>query len=229
MPPRAAALFVVGLGVVFARPATGQIPAPDRPGPFAIDIRGVTMNVPQHPDFFAPLPANTLIPARGFGIDLGGHVYLFNFGPSRVGVGANFVRIRGTASPPAPATSGSTSPSTPTTRTMPDVGVVVTTLAPQLSFNFGSSLGWSYLSLGGGLAQVNTSRSAFRTGVAQDRNSGTVSSANIGGGARWFAKTHLAFSFDVRWHLLATGEPTPTTGATPHTTVVTAAVGMSLK
>ena len=229
MPPRAAALFVVGLGVVFARPATGQILAPDRPGPFAIDIRGVTMNVPQHPEFFAPLPANTLIPARGFGIDLGGHVYLFDFGPSRVGVGADFVRIRGTASPPAPATSGSTSPSTPATRTMPDVGVVVTTLAPQLSFNFGSSLGWSYLSLGGGLAQVNTSRSAFRTGVAQDRNSGTVSSANIGGGARWFAKTHVAFSFDVRFYAINPGPPYLEFPGSPRTTMVVIGAGVSVK
>lgn len=232
MPQPATLFFLLGLSLVTARSAAAQIQAPDRPGPFAIDVRGVTIGVPQDPGFYPSLPANTLIPARAFGFDLGGHVLVFNFGPSRVGFGANFVRVRGTASPPAPVTSGSMRPSTPpppTTPTTPDVAVTITTFAPQISFNFGSSLGWSYLSLGGGLGQVNTARSAFRTGAAQNHDSGTVSSANIGGGARWFFKDHLAFSFDLRWHLLATGKPTPTTRATPHTTVVTAAAGISIK
>jgi hypothetical protein len=229
VPRRAAVVFPLALGLLSANSAAAQIPAPERPGPYAIDVRGVMMGVPQDPGFYPPLPANTLIPSRGFGIDLGGHVYLFNFGPSRVGVGANFVRVRGSASPPAPATSGSTPPTTPTTPTTPDVDVVITTFAPQLSVNFGSSLGWSYLSLGGGLGQVKTARSAFRTGAAQDRGSGVLSSANIGGGARWFSTPHLAFSFDLRWHLLATGKPTDVSRATPHTTVVTAAVGISIK
>ena len=37
------------------------------------------------------------VPSRGFGYDVGGHVYLFNLGPARLGLGVNVIGVRGTA------------------------------------------------------------------------------------------------------------------------------------
>jgi hypothetical protein len=68
-------------------------------------------------------------------------------------------------------------------------------LAPAVAFNFGSGHGWSYVSAGiGAFAMV------LRPEV--DRTCGplmrVLTDLNYGGGARWFIKPHLAFSFDVR-------------------------------
>jgi len=84
-------------------------------------------------------------------------------------------------------------------------------LAPQLSFNFGTTNGWSYLSAGGGPARVE---------AAETRS---IQSVNAGGGARWFLNAHAAIGFDIRMHKLAAK------GAFPRTTLVSAAVGVSLK
>lgn len=202
---------------------------PARPGPFAIDIRGVTTAVPQDAFFFPRLPSGTLVPSRGFGLDLGGHVYLFNVGPARVGIGANLLRMRGTASPPEPVRTGTTPPPANPIQATPDVRATVTTVAPQISLNFGSAAGWSYLSAGIGTAQITSSRSAFQTGAEETQENGSVSSINVGGGARWFAKTHLAFSFEIRVHMLAAGSGTATAPSTPATKLVTAGVGISIK
>ena len=226
--PRHAAIIVLLGGLALAAPAAAQTQTPDHPGPYAIDLRGATAAVPQSPGFFPAVPTGTLIPARGFGIDIGGHVYVASLGAARIGIGANLVRVRSTASPSeSPSTSTpSTTPALPTT---PRVVATITTLAPQLSFNFGSSAGWSHVSLGYGRAHVKTSRSAFRTGAEAKRDSGGTSALNFGGGARWFFKTHLAFSFDLRFHMMSAGSADDTAPATPKATFVTATVGISLK
>ena len=234
---RLAACFL-GLGTLVGTPAFAQIAAPDPPGPYVIDVRGVTSAIPEDPSFFPPVPAATIIPSRGYGIDVGAHVYLVRLGAARLGVGANVLRVRGTASPPAP-TSGSTSTTTAssiTPATRPDVHATLTTIAPQLSVNFGNADGWSYVSAGLGRAQVATGSSAFggsESGAtltpARSADSGSRASLNIGGGARWFAKAHVAFSFDVRFHLVSAGAAKGTSPATPRTTLLTAAVGISLR
>lgn len=99
-------------------------------------------------------------------------------------------------------------------------------IAPQLSFNFGSGEGWSYISAGVGQAQVRTATSAFLTTPARAIEGDRLRSLNVGGGARWFTNRHLAFSFDVRFHLVAAGPGEP---ATPATTLVAASAGISLK
>jgi hypothetical protein len=114
----------------------------------------------------------------------------------------------------------------------PEVATLLTAFGPQISVNFGSRAGWSYLSAGIGSATIRTRRGAFTDPArpneitpAQLIDSGNRSSINVGGGARWFARTHLAFSFDVRFHMArAGGDP-----ATPGTTVVAVGAGVSLK
>ena len=97
----------------------------------------------------------------------------------------------------------------------------LTTVAPQLSLNFGSSDGWSYLSAGYGRAQISGQRSAFAEGgTATQKRS--LPSINFGGGARWFTNDHLAVTFDIRFHRMSPGD-------VGSTTFVSVAAGLSLR
>ena len=235
---RPAAICLVWLGTLAGAPASAQIAPPAPPGPYVIDVRGATIAIPQDPAFFPPVPTGTIIPTRGYGVDVGAHLYLIRLGPGRLGIGASVLRVRGTALPAQP-TSRSTSGSTPTTTvpaTRPDVDATLAIFAPQLSFNFGSADGWSYVSAGAGNAWVSTGTSAFggpgsrvTLRPASKIESETLSSVNFGGGARWFAKSRLAFSFDVRFHLLSAAGGSDTSPATPGTKLMSASAGLSLR
>ena len=178
-------------GVLLGSRVEAQSLTPGPPGPFVLDVRGVTSGIPASPGLYPELGDNVLVPSRGFGFDVGAHVYFFSLGPARLGIGANFIQVRGTAA---------------------DANATFQTVAPQLSFNFGTSDGWSYLSVGAGTAHVNA--------VA----SGSSSSINAGGGARWFLKRHLAVGFDIRMHKIAADGDTM-----GQSTQVSASVGFSLK
>jgi hypothetical protein len=166
------------------------------PGPWVIDLRGATAGLPADTAFFPPITVDTLVPSRGFGLDVGGHVYLLSWGPSRVGVGVSYVRVRGTAT---------------------TVAATVGAFAPQVSFNFGTRNGWSYLGAGWGRAWVRTT--AEQLAGTAERESGALAAVNFGGGARWFLTRHVGVGFDVRWHRLS---------GTPRTMLLTAAAGVSI-
>jgi len=222
-PGRAAALALV-LVLLAARPSAAQLPPADPPGPYVIDVRGATTGFPKHEAFFPLVPSGTIVPSRGFGIDLGGHVYLMRLGAARLGFGANLVRIRHSTSPQVPVGAP---PQSPATRTIPDVEATLTLIAPQLSFNFGNAEGWSYLGGGLGFAEVDTATSG--TLAPAERGSGRLSSINVGGGARWFRNRHVAFAFDVRFHMVSAATPPLPRVGTPKTTLVVAAAGLSLR
>lgn len=221
---------VLLLAVVLPAPATAQTDGP--PGPYALDVHVTTGSLPQDASFFPPVPTGTPIPTASLGFGIGGHVYLFHLGPARVGLGASLTRVGGAASPRAP--SGSTS-SPPPRPTVPSVQTRVRMFTPQLSLNFGSSRGWSYLSAGVGQIAVGTTTSEFATGsgssarVTPERTQETAAlqTVNVGGGARWFNGEHLAFSFDVRLHK-ARGR-TKNAVSTAPVTLITASAGISLK
>ena len=178
-------------GVLLGSQAGAQSLTPGPPGPFVIDLRGSTSGIPTSIGLYPTIPEGGSVPARGFGYDVGGHVYLFNLGPARLGLGVNVIGVRGTA---------------------PDATATMNILAPQLSFNFGSSEGWSYLSAGAGTARVKAGETASSSAI------------NAGGGARWFIRRHIAVGFDLRWHKIAAdGE---TMGAS---TLFAASVGFSVK
>ena len=113
------------------------------------------------------------------------------------------------------------------TRTIPDVVATLTTVAPQVSFNFGSTDGWSYLSAGVGIAEVKTAASGTATPVS--RESGVLPSINVGGGARWFWNRHLAVTFDLRFHVVSAKERPIPAESTPRTTLVSASAGFSFR
>jgi hypothetical protein len=186
--------LAVGLGaagVLLSSPLAAQTRAPGPPGPYVIDVRGATAGIPASPGLYPTLADGSAVPARGFGFDVGGHLYFLSLGPARVGVGANVNFVRGTTS---------------------DATASVGTVAPQLSFNFGTSDGWSYLSAGVGSARISAGKNV------------SVQAINYGGGARWFLNRHSAIGFDLRIYKLAAAGTT-----LPASTSVSVSVGFSLK
>ena len=171
-------------------PVAAQSINPGPPGPFVFDIRAATSGIPSSDLLFPDLAMGELVPTRGFGGSIGGHVYAIQIGPTRLGIGADVMLVRG-------STSG--------------VSSTFLSVDPQLSLNFGTSEGWSYLSAGVGPARV-------KAGVSD-----TVRAINWGGGARWFLSPHLGVGFDVRVHNLAASE------VLPKSTAVSVAVGISMK
>lgn len=188
------------------------------PGPYVIDVRGAMSGTPAGSSFYPPVSAATIAPQRGFGFGTGAHVYLFHLGPSRIGIGADLMRARGSAT-----TEASTAGTSTTSGTI-DTVMTVTTLAPQLSFNFGSHDGWSYLSAGYGTtqtrAEVGSPAGSSRTTATRDRRTYTL---NLGGGARWFLREHLGVGFDVRFHRLRA------TLGLPSKQIVGLSVGLSVR
>jgi hypothetical protein len=177
------------------------------------------------------------VPTRGFGFDVGAHVYGPSLGPARLGFGLNFMRVRATASTLV-APAGTEAPTTQTPGTVvvapPDIETLFTTVAPQISFNFGTVDGWSYLSVGAGLA--STEATAIPRAAAgeidtgpETRDSGSVMSINYGGGARWFLGDRLAVGFDIRFHRLSSGRDSSAGGVTPGGTLFSASIGISVR
>ena len=223
------ALSLLCLGALAPLPAAAQTPtpAPRPPGPYVLDVRVATSALPRDASFFPPLPSVTAVPAYGLGFEVGAHIYLIQLGPARLGIGASVLRTRGRSSPGRPAGSA--------TSTSPNVDSTLTNVAPQLSLNFGSREGWSYISAGVGQGDVQTATSAFTASgsgsaalrtPARSSDNPPVQSLNFGGGARWFTHAHLAFSFDVRFHVLAAGAGG---GASLRTTLVAGSAGISLR
>jgi hypothetical protein len=220
----------LGMGAPAAAQAAAPGAVPDRPGPYVIDIRGATVSLPKDAAFFPLIPASTAVPSRSYGIEVGAHVYLLQLGPARVGIGGMLLRARGTASPGPRDDEDTSLTALPTT---PDVAAVATLVGPQISMNFGSRAGWSYLSAGIGRGQLSSRASAFvdeededEITTAQVIDRGRRSTINVGGGARWFAKPRMAFSFDVRFYIVGSGGGETTT---PRTTLLAASVGVSLR
>lgn len=205
-----------------AAPAAAQ--APSRPGPWALDVRGVTSPVPQDPSFYPPLDTKALVPERGFGMDIGAHVYLFNLGAARVGIGAHLVTVRATTNPQEPIPPvGQTTP----VADLQNVSLTMQSIAPQLSLNFGSRNGWSYVSAGMGRMHVRVETSEVNPARRETGDVGNfwdfwdlrrfkelrklqdLNVINVGGGARWFMKSHMGFTFDVRLYLVPEGTAGP--------------------
>ena len=228
----ALAVYLMGLAAVLLIPSAATAQEPGPPGPYIVDLRVVIAGLPQDPSFFPSLPSGTLVPTRSLGLDFGGHVYPLGIGPARLGIGASLARTTGRAAPAQPTSSSST---TVARQTSPDVESTMTTLAPQLSLNFGSSTGWSYISAGVGQARITSTASSYASGSSSSAS--TVAekalelqrrqTINVGGGARWFMSAHVAFSFDVRFHMIAARATEE--ARTPKATMIIAGAGLSFR
>ena len=206
----AVALFMTLAGAApLAQEGRSAAPALNPPWPrLVIDVRGATSTMPDEATFYPPLPADALVPARGFGLEAGAHTYAGRLGPARLGVGANFMVVR--------ATQGE------------QTTVNARFLSPQLSFNFGGAQGWSYIGGGLGVASIRGQQSDPAVGEMASRSSGSLMTFHVGGGARWFITPHMAVSFDVRMHRLGSGTGDDGISTAP-ATLIAASVGVSLK
>jgi hypothetical protein len=166
---------------------------PGPPGPYVFDVRAAASGIPNSETFVLPSAGAATLPTRGFGGAFGGHLYAIRIGPGRLGVGVDLMVARGTT---------------------PDVTTKFSSIDPQISINFGTSDGWSYLSGGIGAARVSVDPAGL---------SESVQSINWGGGARWFLGPHFGIGFDIRVRTLSAGD------VVPKGTSVAAAVGLSLK
>jgi hypothetical protein len=196
-----------------ATQAAAQTTSP--PGPWVLDVRGVTAPVPTDAAFYPPL-ATTSVPSRGFGVDVGAHVYFLSLGLARIGIGATYGSVRSTAVGPVPPIDDEEVIAGPGQR----LTLRMQMIAPQVSANFGSRDGWSYLSAGIGTASITTETADVMPGRHE---TGRLRSVNFGGGARWFIRPRVAIGFDLRAHRIADGS------GTPRTSVFAVGAGLSIR
>ena len=225
MPCAVCTLWVLGPTGAWA-----QSIAPGKPGPYVVDLRAAMSGLPTSASFHPPIPESALVPSRGFGLDAGGQVFVGGLGPARLGFGANVVRVRGTASTAAGVQTSSSGDllSLLSTADPIRVAMTLTAVTPQISFNFGSSDGWSYLSGGYGAAWIHTT--AEGTAIVPpggpltlDTTESASLAVNYGAGARWFMRRHVAVGFDIRFLRIRS------TGLRPGTTQFLASAGVSLR
>ncbi len=208
-------LVVVCMGVP---PAFAQGPFDAPPGPYAVDIGVGTTALPAEAAFYPPLADGAFVPARGLGPAVGAHVYLFRVGPGRLGVGVAVLSASGHATTPV-VEDGSEADGT-----VPDVARVNGTyriVAPQVSLNFGTARGWSYVSGGVGAARVTSTVTPGQL----EAGSGWVRGLNVGGGARWFLRDRVGVGFDLRLHGLSSS----TEAGTPGAVTFAAVAGLTLR
>jgi hypothetical protein len=199
---------------------SGTAQAQDEPkpiGPFVVDVRGALPKFPADAQLALSRGVNVAeLPGRGLGLDAGAHVYVFKLKTITFGVGGQMTLGRAQSS--ADVQDG--------VELGRAVVATVTSVTPQLSFNFGTGDGWSYISGGMGKARWSTVI-AGHPPIPGDQE--RLTTINYGGGARWFAKPHVAFTFDLRFHAIYPGAPHGGLPGSPRTTMLIIGAGVSVK
>jgi hypothetical protein len=205
-------LFIGGAMIAAAR-ANAQEPPPGIPR-VVVDVHATVPLFPADSDQLAASRSLMVaeLPGRGFGGQVGVHVYLFKWRALTVGVGGEAIVARSTSTPTDPSLVGAEER--------------LLSASPQLSFNFGTGHGWSYLSGGVGASVWSLHQTGLLAGSPDVEPLETV---NYGGGARWFIKPHLAFSLDVRIYQLQPGTPVMPLPGSPRTKLLIIGAGISLK
>ena len=155
------------------------------------------------------------LPTRGLGLSFGLHWYPIRRRSFAVGIGGEFL------------TAQDTRTLEPTTEDGPEGPTVETTfssLAPQLSLNFGKRDGWSYIS--GGIGSASFTAQRVDSAVGEGDRARTI---NYGGGARWFTSKHLAVSVDLRFYSIAAQPATATRPAFPKNKTMVITGGIALR
>jgi hypothetical protein len=210
------AAFVCAFTVCLPLAALAQEPPPKIP-PFVLDFHATVPRFPDEQalaDSRAGITSIAELPGAGLGLQIGAQLYFFRWRALTVGIGGEYATGHASQTPP----EGSTDLVATTERFQ--------SLGSQLSFNFGNGFGWSYISGG-----IGTSTWALGpTGAPETpQDSERLKTVNYGGGARWFAKPHLAFSLDVRFYAINPGSPYQGLAGTPRTTLLVIGAGVSVK
>jgi hypothetical protein len=227
---RAATLWLVLLvagcvlaarGVAFAQQADER-----KIGRFAVDVHGVTGSYGPTPEQAASLGyADTDLPGRGFGFDIGGQFYVMKIGKVTLGAGGNMVRTTGHSDPKD--LEGFPTGNKANTQ--------FRAFATQVTANFGRRRGWSYLSAGYGYSTFSVLKpvdpAPADPAPADPAPTGLPkrTTINFGGGGKWFQKEHIAFSFDVRFYMLAAQAATELVPADGKQTRIVIGAGVSFR
>jgi hypothetical protein len=209
---------IVVLSVLFAsfggaRQADAQEPPPPIPR-FVVDLHATITRFPSDPNLASSRALDPLeLPGAGLGGDVAVHVYPFKYRAVTFGIGGRLTASR------AHRTEDPTSALRPVTERFRYLG-------PQLSFNFGTGTGWSYIS--GGISAAKWSVVPDGS-VPQPPDEERLKTIDYGGGARWFARPHVAFSFDVRFYAISPSSPTLALPGGPRTKLFVFGAGISLK
>jgi hypothetical protein len=204
--------------VSFPPAGRAQDPPPRIPR-FAVDLHATVPKFPSQSPRLAESRGLALaeLPGAGLGVQAGVHLYPFRLKAITFGIGGEFATSRARKSPLQGA-----------------AGLRATeerfrSIAPQLSFNFGTGHGWSYLS--GGLGRSTWALMVQGAAAEYPPDKAALKTINYGGGARWFIKSHVAFSFDVRFYAINPGAPgaNGTRPGSPRTTLLVIGAGVSLK
>jgi hypothetical protein len=185
------------LGALVATPAFAQI---DRRIPVAVlDARAFNSGLKKDATTAENLDITVdELPTRAFGLVGGAHLYVLRRSKLAFGIGGELMIARGDKQ----QTNAQDMP----------IGVRVErrlqSLSAQISLNFGQRGGWSYLSAGMGPLVYETFTGELPPADEPPRKA----TINMGGGARWFFRRHLAFCFDVRFYET---RPTDVVGAIP--------------
>jgi len=209
-----------------AQPAAAPVsqqPPGSPPGPFALDVRLAMPSFNTGSALADPLGLRTdQLPGRGWGLLVGAQVYPLRRKRFALGLGADLVRTSGSQAP---------DPESDTADTDPTVETRFNALVPQLSLNFGTSRGWSYI--GGGYAFMKRATGDVDADVPLGPR---LRGIHYGGGARWFMSPHVAFSFDLRFYRIPeqAAEDATTAGSAavpfqPKSRLFLASAGISFK
>lgn len=190
------AALIVSAIAIGAQPARAQDELP-RVGPFVIDLRGAVLKPPVNPQLASSRELNSQadLPGIGIGGTAGVHIYPLRWRAITFGIGGEIVLARAHHTGVAGSSQSSATPS---------VTERFVSAAPELSFNFRGSNGWSYISGGIGPSVWQIVPDGQEVTSADEERLRTV---NYGGGARWFIRQHLAFSLDVRIWQVDPGSP----------------------
>ncbi len=207
--------------LAIAAPAAAQQKEPI--GRFAADLRGIFARHKAEPSVATELGVTAAnLPARSFGLAAGAHVYPWRGNKVTLGFGGAFVLGRGSRALDLLDANGK--PTTPPTKS-PAVRRHFTSIAPEISLNFGHRNGWSYISGGMfGRSKLYTDRVDAPATNAPQRKTLTY-----GGGARWFTSEHVAFSVDFRWYSIAEQPATATGVFQPRTTLLVLSGGIAIR
>ena len=188
--------------------------------PFVIDVRGAFMSLDETLSASAVNLDKAQLPSNGLGLDVGAHVYPLRGRVVSLGVGASLLFVRSSKAPEV-AEDAEPDPTDPTVRTR------IKAFSPQVSLNFGSRRGYSYVSAGIGsmTRAIDATDGVMLDQVTGDTRARTL---NYGGGARWFASSRLAFSFDLRFYRVAAQEATTSSVSLPQQRLFVGSVGVSI-
>lgn len=197
-----------------------------RPIPlFVVDIRGTFPEFPSDSQQLADSRGLNVVqlPGLGLGVAVGAEVYPLRWRAITFGFGGDVMTAH--AHQGAQTIAVTTSSATLAV-SVPGVTTRFTSVTPTISFNFGSSAGWSYLSVGYSPVTWTVVPDGSQPGPADQERLKTL---NYGGGARWFWKTHMAITFDVRFYAVGAGTPQLGLPGSPHATVTVIGAGVSVR